>query len=1157
MPAPKGQPGGGDPQGEGPEGGGGARGRQARPRRSRTHRVIRFGVELIGGLFAAAVLVVAVAAWRLSEGPIRTDFLTPYLQAAINDVGSNSVDIGGTFLVWEEGSRGLVLHAAEVVVRDADNKLIASLPEVAFALSSSAVLQGTFAPNEIEIIAPRIRLVRSKDGQIGFGDEAIDAEAAPADAARGENLVLSGMIEELLAERQAGSPLSFLNEVRIRDGQIYMRDEMFGISWAAPSAEISLRRDIAGLAGDISLSFAGSRDPATFDAAFLFDKRAQVIDLAAGFSDISLAAMAQAIPELAPVGGLTSRISGSISTSVTLDGQLGHTGFDIQGFAGTLRIPGIEMEALPVRELNMRGRYDSTEKRFDLDEARISLGSSAAPGPVFGLAGVLDYDPFTRDWRIDTDATLEGVKLSELATYWPESIAPNPRPWVTENVTAGVVDKATAALDVAVPQGDFSAAQVTGLTGTLRYRDVEVHYLRPLPSLTQIAGTAKFDLDSLHFAAETGRLQDLALADAQVDITGFSAANPKKGIYEQLTIQTKAVGPVYDALAILDHPRLNLLSRLGFSSAGSGGAVSAQLGFQFPLAKSLSFDDVSLQVDASVHGGELKHVFLGQDMSEAQLAVAVDQSGMQLSGPLTLGGVPLSVSWKESFAENAKVRSVLEAEIPRSSDEERARFGLDIGDVVRGPLAANVSMISRDSGLSTLQVSTDLKEATISLPELHWQKEPGTDGSLSLTIEMDSSGPLAYRDIVLQAGDLTARGKATPGRNREGLGSVELERVAFGRSNLQDVALLLDEDGIDVSVGRGTLDAEPFLEDDAEKAGQEAAPETEPTSAGPRSFEPLSFRAPDLDVLYFAGERRLERVNLELRRRTTGWETIRLSGSIPEQYWSPRRPPPPEAAPPESELPEKEVLETQAGDSVVVEEKKSEVTAELNRRYLQFSFAPDASGSGQRLLAQSDDLGALLRATNITDTVIGGRIQVTGQSAGPSPTHPIEAKVQARDFVMVKAPAMAKLLTVASFTGVLDLLRGEGIPFQGMDGDFVLDDGVATTELMRIYGASLGLTAKGEIDFDNDAIDLTGVVVPAYSINNFLSKIPLIGTLLTGGEGEGLFAVVYNVKGGVDDPEVSVNPLSALTPGFLRNIFTAEPSDEPPSALPRRERIDK
>src|SRR3546814_6659132 len=65
-----------------------------------------------------------LAAWRLSEGPIRTDFLTPYLQAAINEAGGNSVGIGSTFLVWEEGSRGVVMHAAGVTVRDPEGRTI-------------------------------------------------------------------------------------------------------------------------------------------------------------------------------------------------------------------------------------------------------------------------------------------------------------------------------------------------------------------------------------------------------------------------------------------------------------------------------------------------------------------------------------------------------------------------------------------------------------------------------------------------------------------------------------------------------------------------------------------------------------------------------------------------------------------------------------------------------------------------------------------------------------------------------------------------------------------------------------------------------------------------------------------------------------------------
>ncbi|MGF1627538.1 MAG: AsmA-like C-terminal domain-containing protein [Alphaproteobacteria bacterium] len=1098
---------------------------------------------MLGGLFAAAVLVLAVGAWRLSEGPVRTDFLTPYLQSAINQAGGNIVSIGDSFLVWDKETRRLKMHAAGVNVRDLEGRLIASLPEVAFELSSSALLAGTLAPSEIEILAPRIRLLRAPDGSVSFGSEAAGAPQLPeagGTESRGEDIVLARMLRELLGERQAGNPLSYLNEVRVRDGQVFVRDERLGLSWAAPAADISLRRDVAGLAGDVNLGFVRSGDPATVDIAFLFDKSDGILDLAAGFSDISLAALANAFPELAPVGGLTSRISGSIVTSMSLAGELGHTGFEVQGFAGTLGIPGLDIEPVPVRDLTMRGRYDSTESRFDLDEARIALGTFEAPGPVFSIAGVFDHDPATRGWEIAAEATLEDVPVSELGRYWPDTVASNARPWVVENVTGGTVDRATASLAVTVPEGDFSAAEVMAFDGTLDYRDVEVHYLRPLDPVQAVAGTATFDLDALRFAVRSGRLNGLAIGESRVAITGFSKSDVDKGIYEQLTIDAVTEGPVHDALAILEHPRLDLLSKLGMTAVGSAGTVNADLAFQFPLVKDLGFDDVALQVAARVSDGELKNVLLGQDVTEGQLDVDVDASGMQISGPLTLGGVPLTVQWNESFAAAPQVRSAMEAEIPRIDDAGRARFGLDIGAAVEGPLRASVSMIARDNGLMTLQVSTDLREATVSLPEVHWRKPPGTEGSLSLVIEMDDAGPLAYRDIVLQAGDLVARGTATPGAGRQGLGTIDLERVAFGRSDLRNVSVALGEDGIDVAIGEGTLDAEPFLDSDpAEEPPRATETAAGQDSAEPRSFEPLSVRAPDLDRLYFAEERHLEEVNLELRRGLAGWETIRLSGSIPRQYWSPRQP----------------AGENQAGG----EEAPPPDSVELDRRYLQLSFAPDAGNGGKRLLAQSDDLGALLRATNILDTIVGGRIQVTGGSDGPTPTHPIRATVEARDFVIVRAPVLAKLLTVASFTGVLELLGGQGIGFQGLDGDFVLDDGVATTDLMRVYGASLGITAKGRIDFNNDEIDLTGVVVPAYSINNFLSKIPLLGPLLTGGEGEGIIAVVYSVDGEVDDPDVSVNPLSALTPGFLRGIFTAgQPGDGPPQAVPERgERIDK
>jgi len=61
--------------------------------------------------------------------------------------------------------------------------------------------------------------------------------------------------------------------------------------------------------------------------------------------------------------------------------------------------------------------------------------------------------------------------------------------------------------------------------------------------------------------------------------------------------------------------------------------------------------------------------------------------------------------------------------------------------------------------------------------------------------------------------------------------------------------------------------------------------------------------------------------------------------------------------------------------------------------------------------------------------------------------------------------------------------------------------------------------------------------VPAYTANSLLGDIPLIGDIFVGRRGEGVFALSYSVQGPFEKSQVSVNPLSALTPGFLRDIF--------------------
>ena len=144
------------------------------------------------------------------------------------------------------------------------------------------------------------------------------------------------------------------------------------------------------------------------------------------------------------------------------------------------------------------------------------------------------------------------------------------------------------------------------------------------------------------------------------------------------------------------------------------------------------------------------------------------------------------------------------------------------------------------------------------------------------------------------------------------------------------------------------------------------------------------------------------------------------------------------------------------------------------------------------------------------------------------------------DFLYRDVPALGRLLSVASLSGVGALLNGEGLPFARFDVPFTLRDRRLEFENARAVGSEVGLTAEGLIDFGADNIEIRGTIVPAYTLNSLLGNIPILGDILTGGKGSGIFAATFRMNGAIAEPKVSVNPLAALAPGFLRNLFSGQ-----------------
>ena len=97
----------------------------------------------------------------------------------------------------------------------------------------------------------------------------------------------------------------------------------------------------------------------------------------------------------------------------------------------------------------------------------------------------------------------------------------------------------------------------------------------------------------------------------------------------------------------------------------------------------------------------------------------------------------------------------------------------------------------------------------------------------------------------------------------------------------------------------------------------------------------------------------------------------------------------------------------------------------------------------------------------------------------------------------------------------------------------------------RAAGSAIGATFAGMVDRKAERVDLTGSLVPLYGLNSLLGSLPILGDILVSKKGEGVFGLTYAMKGNLNEPSITVNPLSVLTPGIFRRIFEFSPAKEP------------
>ena len=103
-----------------------------------------------------------------------------------------------------------------------------------------------------------------------------------------------------------------------------------------------------------------------------------------------------------------------------------------------------------------------------------------------------------------------------------------------------------------------------------------------------------------------------------------------------------------------------------------------------------------------------------------------------------------------------------------------------------------------------------------------------------------------------------------------------------------------------------------------------------------------------------------------------------------------------------------------------------------------------------------------------------------------------------------------------------------------------------------LRGPVLGVSLVGKADFKLQILNLGGTYIPLQGLNNVLGGVPLIGNLVSGVQGDGVFGITFAVQGPMAQPQVLVNPLSLLAPSFTREFF--QMTNQNPKVIPRDEK---
>ncbi|MEQ8733551.1 MAG: AsmA-like C-terminal domain-containing protein [Rhodospirillaceae bacterium] len=1065
------------------------------------HGAVHSLLKAIVAIFSILLCGLAFLVWRLSVGPVEIDFIAPYLAEALSSEQRGYIfDVRGAYVEWDGFNSPPLVTILNVTAAQSDGSILASFPEMKVALSIKSILDGTPYPKEVILEKPTLRFSRQDDGQVLLGleplnfsnsvqgeSDSVDADSkskAPIDS---ESELLNAVVIALSDPALSNSRVVYLSRVQIRDATIEFVDQASGTEWIIPSGMLAIERSDDGLQLEIELPYTTDGRASALNGSGTFNKAKELLSLKLDFDGIRPSAFSTLTPLLSVLNGADLNIDGTLELDVEIRKALPvlvEARLAVARGQGELALPLPIGRSYPVNEFSLRAFAGSGLRSFSIEDFAVSIANDGPTAKGSLQGGWVEDAP-----KISANLQINEVTLKDIQRYWPQDIKPNTRSWIATNLNGGTVSAAN--FDIEAGGTSLETVAVKELFGTADIKDVDVTYLRQMPAVRKVSGamtltTSEVTIDiASGYVNETITGENLEVNDGRVRLHGLDSEA------HAADIDIRVSGQISDAVSLIDNPPLKYAKRLGLAAEVVSGSTELLLSIDFPLIKEVTLADVEVNATASLQNIKIEKSAFGIAVESGQFTLAVDNLGMDIVGTGSLNGVRSGVTWRENFSGESFRRQYALDAIMESQQLSVTGLAptLIAPQFINGPIRTEVIYTVNRDERETLIIEADLGLAELHIPYLNWSKAPNIPALFNAEANISDGKLISIQRFQVRSdeSDLALSGRLDF-QNNGVIQSLRLDRSKIGLSELELIANNLDNEVIEIEARGPFLDGRAFWQ----SFTQSNRTRSLAGSSVKEAKTAFRFRGQIENVL-LSENSPISNVTSEIEQSVTGLTIIKIEG----------------------------VLE--------------------NNKNFVFDLSP--SGQERVFTTSSTDSGALFKALGLSQNVVGGDLSLAGtiQVNGS-----INGTLGIKTFKIKDAPILARLLSVASLTGIVDELQGDGLSFSRLNAPFNYSDQKLEINNGAMYGTSIGLTTAGQYDVANNTLTANGTIVPAYALNSALGSIPLIGPMLTGGEEDGgIFAATYAIRGQADGTEITVNPLATLTPGFLRGIFSVF---DPPQA---------